>query len=116
MLPLDDPRWNDLQGGYRIPYDPTSALRRLDAGEDQQASWAELWAELHQGDVGEASYASVPHLVRILERGDLDWNGYALIATIDIERRSRPNPPIPDWLAPSYHAAWQEVTGVALRD
>ena len=118
MLPLDDPKWKSLRGGYKIPYDPTNALRRLYAGENQKAVWTELWEELHhQGDVGDASYASIPHLVKIQrERCDPDWNAYALIATIEIERRRRQNPPIPDWLFPSYESAWNDLMTVGLRD
>ena len=118
MLPLDDPQWKSLRGGYKILYDPTDSLRRLYAGENPKAAWAELWENLHhQGDVGDASYASVPHIVRILkDRSDPDWNGYALIATIEIERRRRQNPPIPDWLLHLYESAWNDLMTVALRD
>lgn len=118
MLPLDDPKWKSLHGGYKIPYDPSGVLRRLYAGENQEAAWEELWEELHhQGDVGDASYAVVRHLVQIQkDRGDLDWNAYALVATIEIERHRRSNPPIPDWLFPSYESAWSDLIAVALRD
>jgi hypothetical protein len=118
MLSLDDPKWKSLRGGYRIPYNPAGALRRLYASENQKAAWAELWEELHhQGDVGDASYASVPHLVQIQkDRSDLSWDAYALIATIEIERHRRSNPPIPDWLLPSYESAWNDLMVVALRD
>jgi len=49
-----------------------AGLQRLAAGMDRDAAWAELWQGLHhQGDVCEASYAAVPHLVRIQpDRGD----------------------------------------------
>lgn len=61
-MDFDDIGWAGLLGGYRVPYDPRNALRRLEGG-DAEAAWQELWAELyHQGDVGEASYAAVPHL------------------------------------------------------
>jgi hypothetical protein len=63
MLPLFDAKWAKLTGGYRVPYDPSAALSRLEQGQDV---WPELWNELHhQGDVGEDSDAAVPHLVRI---------------------------------------------------
>lgn len=118
MLPLDDPKWRSLHGGYRIPFNPTGALRQLSAGLNQEAAWAELWDGLHhQGDVGEASYAAVPHLVKIqTDRGDLDWNAYALMATIEIERHRTSNPPIPDWLLAPYESAWNDLRMVALRD
>jgi len=60
MLSLTDPRWRTLKGGYRTLYDASGALSRLAQGYDV---WEELWDKLqHQGDVGEASYAAVPHL------------------------------------------------------
>lgn len=118
VLPLDDPKWKSLYGGYKVPYDPSNALRRLYLGEDPNPIWTELWNELHhQGDVGEASYAAVPHLVKIQkDRNDLGWNAYALIATIEIERHRPSNPPLPDWLLLSYKAAWNDLEAIALRD
>ena len=90
MLPLNDPRWNTLAGGYKTPYDPSDALRRIEAGKD---AWDELWQELHhQGDVGEASYAAVPHLVRIAKLlPRRDWNFYGLVSTIEVERHRKSN-------------------------
>jgi hypothetical protein len=118
MLSLEDPKWRSLDGGYRRPYDASAALRRLQRGEEQGLIWFELWNELHhQGDVGEASYAAVPILVSVQDaRRDLDWNFYALIATIEIERYRHHNPPIPDWLRDDYKSAWKDLQTVALRD
>ena len=66
MIEFNDKRWEGLKGGYKQPYDPRSALRRIEAGEPSDADWKELFDELHhQDDGGEASYAAVPHLVRI---------------------------------------------------
>jgi hypothetical protein len=75
MLPLNDERWRSLDGGYRIPYDASVALRALEHAGDLQPVWDELWNELHhQGDVGIASYAAVPPLVRIAGARNLaDW-------------------------------------------
>jgi hypothetical protein len=115
MLPLQDPRWHQLQAGYKVPYDASVPLRRMEAGANV---WKELWQELHhQGDVGEASYAAVPHIVRIsAARPVRDWNLYALAATIEIERHRRGNPPIPDWAEPDYRQAWHELVRLALAD
>lgn len=115
MLTLDDPIWPTLQGGYRMDYDATPALRELEAGED---SWHELWEELHhQGDVGVASYAAVPQLVRIAaaatERGE---DVYALCALIELERHRKHNPPLPDWLRDSYRSAWVQLAQLAARE
>ncbi len=98
MLRLDDPRWSTLRGGYRAPYDASLPLAALERGED---GWNDLWDGLHhQGDVGEASYAAVPHLVRIASGWPTrDWNVYSLVSLIEVERHRRGNPPIPAWLS-----------------
>lgn len=115
MLSLQDPRWQQLQGGYRVPYDVSVPLRRMEAGANV---WDELWQELHhQGDLGEASYAAVPHIVRIgAARPGRDWNIYALAATVEIERHRRSNPAIPTWAESDYHQAWRELVRLALAD
>jgi len=115
MLALTDKRWQQLQGGYRTPFDASVPLTQLEAGKPV---WDELWEELHhQGDVGEASYAAVPHMVRIAQAAAVrDWNVYALVALIEIERHRKNNPPLPDWLRPDYEVAWRDVTNLALTD
>jgi hypothetical protein len=115
MIELDDSRWQGLEGGYRIPYDPSPALHDLEKGEN---AWDDLWENLHhQGDVGVASYAAVPHIVRIgrslLQR---DWNLYGLVSTIEIERHRKTNPPIPEWLKEEYEQAWQELLELGISD
>jgi hypothetical protein len=115
MLLLTDTIWRELQGGYRVPYDASKVLARMERGE---SVWEELWKELHhQGDVGVASYAAIPQIVRISEvRRDGNWNLYALAATIEIERHRKNNPPLPDWLVPSYKTAWEGIVKLALSD
>jgi hypothetical protein len=111
MLSLDDERWSSLEGGYRIKFDPRPLLLRLEAGRNVDTVWHELWEELHhQGDVGEASYAAVPHLVRIhRQRGFVDWNTYGMVATIELARGQGNNPAVPKWLEEDYFAAIQEL-------
>jgi hypothetical protein len=118
MIDLDDPKWTGLLGGYRVPYDPRNALRSLARGHEIEAVWAELWEELHhQGDVGEASYAAVPALVRIyIERGVPDWNAYALVATIEDARRAPGNPELPAWLTNAYNDALRQLAEIGLRE
>lgn len=113
---LSDERWASLRGGYRVPDDPRPALHRLEQGD--AAAWDELWNELHhQGDIGEASFAAVPCLVRIHERhGGADWNTYGIVATIELARDRAGNPPIPPDLRPSYDAAWAQLVNMGLRE
>ena len=117
MFSLDDKRWQTLAGGYRVPFDPRPQLSKLGANNDTKAAWHVLWEELHhQGDVGEASYAAVPHLVRIYrQRGVVDWNTYALVAVIELARDSGKNPEVPEWLKKDYFRALRDLaeTGAA---
>ena len=117
-MPYDDPKWREMVGGYKIPYDPTRALKKLESGDDMDRAWEELWNELyHQGDLGEASYAVVPHLVRIhKENRNLDWNLYGFVSTVEIERKKTDNPAIPDWLEATYATALKDLLNVAFYD
>jgi hypothetical protein len=118
VIDFDDKRWEGLTGGYQVPYDPRPALRRLETENSPDSVWVELWEELHhQGDVGDASYATVPFLVKYLAKSQqVDWNPYTLISCIEIERHRKSNPPLPVWLAESYQEAWREVLSLGARD
>jgi hypothetical protein len=114
MLSFDDKRWSELKGGYRTRFDPRPSLAKLEAGKDVEAAWHELWEEFHhQGDVGDASYAAVPHLVRIhRRRGVVEWNTYAIAAIIELARRQRANPEVPHWLEENYFTALLELAEI----
>jgi hypothetical protein len=101
MLSFEDPRWTGLKAGYRTPIDLRPLLQRLESDRDPKEAWHQLWEQLyHQGDVGEGSFAAVPHLVRIHRlRGIADWNTYAIAATIELSRGKDGNPDVPDWIA-----------------
>jgi hypothetical protein len=107
MINLDDVRWLELTGGYRTLFDPRPLLRRLETDGDTTDVWHELWEELHhQGDVGEASFAAVPFLVKSYrERGVLVWNTYAIVAIIELARKQGKNPDVPQWTAEDYFQA-----------
>ncbi|WP_299703207.1 hypothetical protein [uncultured Pontibacter sp.] len=99
MIELNDPKWKELEGGCRTPYDASIALRRLesaDSSEEIDDILAELWDELHhQGDVGLASYFAVPHLIRIArENGIVNSSILGLTAVIEVQRH-RNNPQVP---------------------
>jgi hypothetical protein len=118
MLSLSDARWSQVEGGYRVLYDPRLALAQLERDQDVDGAWSELWEGLyHQGHVGTASYAAVPHLLRVHRIRDVaDWNTYALVGAIEQGRSTENNPPIPSWLKEAYDQAWREVPALALRD
>ena len=112
-LNFSDSGWAELDAGDGGLYDPRDALTLLESGMDDSAAWSELWERLyHQGAVGQASFASVPHLVRIhrARRGN-DWNTYALVAAIELARRSKE---IPEWLAGKYDEALRDLSKCAV--
>jgi len=101
-----------------MPFDPRPALLRLQTDGNDAKAWAELWANLHhQGDVDEASYASIVELTGIHESTRLSTvNLFALVAIVEIERHRRTNPPVPEWLKADYRDAWLRLHQAALRE
>jgi hypothetical protein len=80
-MEYDDPRWVGLRGGYRIPYDPRNALRSLEANTNVEKAWDELCTELyHQGDIVEASYATVPCYLLEYTRPEAFRTGIAMLS------------------------------------
>jgi hypothetical protein len=118
MLSFDDNRWVGLEAGYRRPVDLRPLLKNLESAADPQPAWDALWQELHhQGDIGPGSFVAVPHLVRIHRaRGKVDWNTYALVATIELARGKGRNPEVPDWATDEYKAALVELGQVGLAE
>ncbi|MBI4147195.1 hypothetical protein HY494_00930 [Candidatus Woesearchaeota archaeon] len=118
MIEYSDKKWINLTGGYKIKYNPISILKKLEDGFDIKNSWEKLWQELHhQGDIGDASYASLVKLVEIQEKNaNFDWNFYALVATIELERLRKTNPKIPNWLKTDYKRAISKIYQIAVRD
>ena len=116
-MDLRDDRWTGLLGGYRVPYDPRKALLALERGESVDSAWNELWNELHhQGDVGEASFVAVPHLVRIHKlRGIPDWNTYLIASIIELARDNPRNPKLPADFEKPYETAWTQLVEIGLR-
>jgi hypothetical protein len=118
MISFDDPGWGGLRGGYRLEYDPRPALRSLTANPGDPDAWAELWENLHhQGGVGDASYAAVPHLVALQPLvGRDNWQVYSMVALIEGRRGEGENPPVPGWIEPGYLAALVELGVLAAID
>jgi len=107
MLNLDSPAWEALSGGYQLPFNASLALKALYQNENDEDAWTDLWDNLHhQGDVGSASYAAVPHLVKLqFKDGSTNWQFMGLVSTIEYARRSKGNSEIPDELRDSYLVA-----------
>ncbi|EIZ79716.1 hypothetical protein WSK_1693 [Novosphingobium sp. Rr 2-17] len=118
MIELGDPRWETLSHAYGSAADIPELLRQL-AGETgpkinyDSEPWFTLWSRLcHQGDVYDASYAALPHIVEIAcnARGPIDFSFFQLPAAIEIARHSGKGPPVPTDLANAYGAAVTRLT------
>ena len=120
-LPLNDPRWQSYSGGYKVPYDASKALRRLSNEGPSDDLWDEFWQELyHQGSIGPASYAAIPHLLEWVKQSQkLYWQVFSLVATIELARKNNEAPPpeleasyfqaikdIPAWVGRHSDTAW----------
>ncbi|SRR5258706_1736763 len=106
MIELNDKRWKEFEGGYKIPYDVSIPLRKLEqisTPNESEAIFIEFWQELHhQGDVGLASYFAVPHIIRIaIEKKLINYNVFGLVATIEIQRH-KDNPRLPEEFIAAY--------------
>ena len=121
MLSLDDPTWAQLSHAYGPASDVPELLRKLAQSTRQHEShqeepWFSLWSSLcHQGDVYEASYAAVPHIVEIalVTPGPLDFSFFQLPACIEIARQNGRGPELSIGLGVSYLSALAKLSECA---
>jgi hypothetical protein len=75
VLSLDSPRWSELRHAYGPASNIPALLRALQALPAQSGDtepWFTLWSALaHQGDVYDATFAAVPHVVEAMARDPL---------------------------------------------
>ncbi|WP_316773007.1 hypothetical protein [Pedobacter frigiditerrae] len=113
-MELTDNIWKTLEGGYRTIYDVSMPLQKLLATNDEREIdkiWEELWNELHhQGDVGLASYLSLPQLVQIGKLKNLyNLNLLSLCCIIEQQRHLGNNPVIPPEFLDYYENGLKEL-------
>lgn len=120
MLPLDDARWSALSDAYGassgIPKLLASAEMLPEDANGQTEPYVSLWSALcHQGDVYSASYAALPHLVRIVEANPdkFRWTLLLLVHAIEVARSEGRGPPVPDDLKGFYEDALARVPVIA---
>src|SRR6266496_4170939 len=124
MLALDSPRWNTLWHARGEGGDIPALLRRLEAQRSLPSSqteknlWDMLWDRLeHQMTVYNASYATVPHLIRIagLSNHPPRYDFFLLPAAVEVNRGLGYGEPLPDDIAEAYHQAIQQLPHLASR-
>ncbi len=114
MIPLDSSRWSELEHAYGSAADIPALLAQLEsfpASDGDSEPWFTLWSALcHQNDVYPASFAAVPHIIRILASDPLraDFSFFQLPACIEIAR-ARDDFPIPLDLRQPYAEALQRL-------
>ena len=95
MISLDSPKWSELSHAYGDASDIPNLLRRLEnmpSAEGEKEPWFSIWSSLaHQGDVYSASFAAVPHIVRILSQDPTkaDYSFFEFPAWVEICRQKK---------------------------
>ena len=114
ILALDSPRWLELTHAYGPATDIPPLLRDLEGFPKSRGSdepWFTLWSSLcHQGDVYPASFAAVPHIVRVLASAPTraDASFFQLPACIEIAR-FRKSIAVPSDLHEAYVGALRQM-------
>lgn len=123
VLSLDDRDWGRLEHAYGPASDIPDLLRQLErdtrpTAKSQAEPWHSLWSSLcHQDKVYTASYATVPHIVRICldARGPIDFCFFQLPACVEIARANGRGPPIPAALSAPYDTALRQLHECAFK-
>lgn len=110
-LSLDSPRWAELDHAYGKADDIPVLLGRLEALppglEYDEEPWFSLWSSLaHQGDVFSASFAAVPHVIRVLSGAPASatWPYFQFPAVVEAWRQ-RKGIEVPEDLRADYFGA-----------
>jgi hypothetical protein len=109
MLSLDSPAWSTLRHAYGSASDVPELLRQLESfpkSEGNSEPWFSIWSALaHQGDVYTASFAAVPHVIRILasDPSAASFDYFQFPAWVEICRQ-RQAVDVPDDLSGDYFA------------
>jgi hypothetical protein len=110
MLSLESPDWVQLTHAYGSAGDIPDLLRQLETLPDSEGNkepWFSIWSALaHQGDVYSASFAAVPHIVRVLSTAPelATFSFLQFPAWVEICRH-RNNIEVPPALLPAYSEA-----------
>jgi len=118
MISLDSPLWSQLEHAYGSADDTPVLLGELESHlEDEspeEEPWFSLWSSLcHQGDVYDASFAAVPHILRIAEAHPTRFSSSFLQLPACVEfYRAKAGVKIPAELAESYFTALKRIPAI----
>jgi hypothetical protein len=122
MLSLDSPACDQLRHCCGPASNIPDLLRSLAANpqptKGDDGPWESLWSLLcHQGDIYTASYAAVPHIIAIAlnAKGPIDFGFLLLPARIEIARKRKRGPDIPQEFEWDYFAALRKLIECAAR-
>lgn len=110
MLALESNRWSELRHAYGAASDIPSLLSQLSTlpeSRDEAEPWFSLWSALaHQGDVFDASFAAVPHVVSAAAANPLQADSvyFQFPAWVEICRKKQ-KMDVPGELAAAYFEA-----------
>ena len=113
-LPLDSKRWSELTHAYGSAADTPDLLRRIYESPDREA-WSDLCggSVIHQGDVSEAAYAALPHVMAAAESVPASERlRYVSFAASVIDGAIRK--PCPDDLKAQYEETFEAVRAMAI--
>jgi len=109
-LPLNSLRWGELAHAYGQASDIPALLRQLDTvppSDNDREPWFSLWSALaHQNDVYSASFAAVPHVIRVLATSPstADFRYFQFPSVVEAWRQQK-SVAIPDDLQANYFAS-----------
>jgi hypothetical protein len=118
MIPLDSARWTELQDAYGSAAGIPALLRQIETFPEEEKydeePWFSLWSALcHQGDVYSASFAAVPHILRVAESAPrrLSHSFFQLPACIEVARKKK-TVDVPADLQESYFSALSRLPAI----
>jgi len=119
MIPLSSNRWAELRHAYGPARDIPALIAQLETlPEDcdyETEPYHSLWSSIcHQGTAYSASYAAIPHIIRIMAGAPLRVPAtlFQLVARIEIGRHQEESQALPDELSRDYFSALSQIPGI----
>jgi hypothetical protein len=120
VVPLDSPRWKALSHAYGSAGDVPDLIRAIEAekvpNHRDGGTWFEVYSSLfHQYSTYSATYAALPHIVRVAELGTPGQRVAVLCLAGGIRVQGRADEPIPGDLLPDFESAVARVKDSSLQ-